>query len=348
MQQREVVSVTVCGSYREVAVVPAAAAVLLVLYGEVTGGLLRQFPPFTSFPPGAAFVVRAPGASASLGRRVAPLPAGCFAIELVHQVVATPRPRSWSSCPPCGRVPGVAVGCTPSPALPVRLVAVFTQDAPSRRSGVPVPAGVAGEGYGRAARAAAGLAGQERPSAGRLAGRGLDYGRQGDHPPLHALDAQLVQRRQHAGRTGRVRHRLRRQVRLRPVHVSATVTDRLRGRRHVQPSHLVLQVVQDMAGSVHAALNATVHVVVRRRRGGRSIMWLHGSHGRQLHGTHGKVLLGRVAWKGTCSQKSKKCKYHVITAFQPLGGSRNQMVLTQFSTATSKWVCKSELNQHSE
>lgn len=204
----------------------------------------------------------------------------------------------------------------PSPAVPVRLVAV--QDTPSRRGSIPVPAVVTGECSHRAARAPAGLAGKEwgaasrpvRPPAGRQAGRGLDYGGQGDHPPLHALDAQLVQRRKHAGRTGRVLHgrrdRLGLEVRLRPLHVSATVTNRLRRRRHVQPSHLVLQVVQDMAGPIHAALNATVHVVRRRKRGERSVMRLLQGHGRQLHGTHGKVLLGGVVREGACDQERQK------------------------------------------
>lgn len=200
MQRQEGVSVIVCGSYREVTVVPTAVARLL-LYGEVTGGLLGPVPPVTPSLPGAAFIVRAPGPPASPGRRVALLPAGCFAVKLVHQVVATPRPGSGSPRPPRRRVPGIALGRPPSPPLPVRLVAVLAQDAPSRRRGIPVPAGIAGRGTGRAARAPTGLAGQERraasypvwPSASRQAVRWLDYGRQGDHPPLHALDAQFVQ-----------------------------------------------------------------------------------------------------------------------------------------------------------
>lgn len=90
----------VCGSYREVAVVPAAAAALLVLYGEVTGGPLRPVPPFTSIPSAAPFVVRAPGPLVPRPRRVAPLPPAPFGVELVHQVVPTPRPGSGPSRSP--------------------------------------------------------------------------------------------------------------------------------------------------------------------------------------------------------------------------------------------------------
>lgn len=109
----------------------------------------------------------------------------------------------------------------------------------------------------------------------------LDYRGQSDHPSLYPLDTQLIQGRQHAGGPRCVGHRCRNRLVLElglwRGHALYTVMGHLR-RRQIQPSHLVLQVVQHLAGAVGAALNATVHVVMMMRRRRRTLLLLQG-HG---------------------------------------------------------------------